>query len=433
MHNKNTRSASKAQKSRQDNKVKTKPTKKAGRSGSRDYLAAKSKARKAKARVQDSDDEMDEGEASSASSASSAKKSIPMTFEKREQHSDFQDSPLNVSSKISFKNGTIYEYRRTSTKKGEDDLYHHHLVRSFDHNTVFAHGVSAFNREDMFLLVKFLLNNGSRNFTVRVLDETRFARNTVTCLKIYDILRALKTTFTLEIDGVKYDFVRDYFSHLRERFIESEGSSLEKSRISKKSYAARKGAYKNKKVLRDHFINMMFVIADKCGMGGVLGVKDIVMETGMRSLNTRMLNKHFEKNKTEIGKLKRKKKYTYAKCATSGHYFTVPSRLAKRDDLFFKVMGFGGDSVMKEFFKEWMSLNYLCCSVEEMEGPVAPDTSQTQDQEAGPASTDEPGENLNMDEVKWLVELYHTQHQTGEISIDELTDRMGRLFNKSDK
>ncbi len=354
----------------------------------------------------------------------------PMKFEKRAQHPSFQDSPLNVSSKISFGTYIIYEYRRTSTKKADDDLYHHHLAKPFDHNTIFAHGVSAFNREDMFVLVKFLLDNGSRHFTIRVMDETRFARNTVTCLKIYDILKALKTTFILEIDGQKYDFVRDYFTHLRERFIESEGSSMEKSRISKKSYAAKKSAYKNKKVLREHFINMMFVIA---GKHGIHGVKDIVMETGMKSLNTRILKKHFEKNSAEIGRLKRKKKYTYAKCATSGNYFTVPARLAKRDDLFFKVMGFGGDSVMNKFFKDWMSINYLCCSAEEMEGPPPEPPSsegpEEEEMEAGPAGPSKEGA-LNMDEVKWLVELYHSQHESGHISIDELTDRMSRLFTK---
>lgn len=420
MHPYNTRSASKDRYQKANAGKSSKVT-----SEPRDISRKKQKSKRKTTRKKESDDEAEDF-STDLSNEKKTKQTL-MKFEGRAQHPNFQTSPLNVSDQISFGTGSVYEYRRTSTKKSEDDLYHHHLSRSFDHNTIFAHGVSGFNREDIYVLIKFLLDNGSRNFTIRVLDETRFARNTVTCLKIYDILRSMNTTFILEIDGQKYDYIRDYFTHLRERFIESEGSSVEKSRISKRTYAAKKAAYKNKKALREHFVNMMFVLADKNGIPGVEGVKDIIMETGMKSLNTRMLKKHFEKHSAEIKKLKQKKKYTYAKCATSGNYFTAPAKLAGRDDLFFKVMGFGGDSVMKNFFKDWMSINYLCCSAEEMEGPSSEEPTE---QMEGPSS-EEGG--LNMDEVKWLVELYHSQRESGQISIDELTDRMSRLFAKLDK
>jgi hypothetical protein len=344
----------------------------------------------------------------------------PLPFQEREQHPFFKDSPLNVDKNIDFGDGVVYGYRRTSTKKGEDDKYHHQLSKAYNRNTIFAYGVSAFNREDIFSLIKFLINNGSRFFTLDVIDETRFSRNTVTCLKIYDFLMSNNTTFFLCIDGVKYDYVKDYFSKLREKFIETESSSLEKSRISKKSYQAKKGSYRNKKVLREHFINMMFALAGKKGYECVV---EMAMTTGMKSLNPSFLKRWHKKNKIQIDRMIKRKSYTYVKCSTSGNYFTVPTRFTEKKDLFFKALGFGGDDVMKKFFTDHLSLNYLCFPAKDIE-----EETMEQEPPVSEPPVSEPPVSEE-DKIKHMVGVYHSQHQNGEISIDQLTEKMSSLFS----
>lgn len=349
-----------------------------------------------------------------------------MNFEKRKQHSQFSESPLNVSAKISFGEGMVYEYRRTSIKKDETDPYHHDLARPYTHNTIFARGVSAFNREDIYDLIVFLVKEGSRNFIIRVIDETRFTRNTTTAIKIYDFLVAHQTTFLLQIDGEKYDYVADYYSKLREKFVQSESSSLEKSRISKMTHQKLKKSRKNRKELKTHFMRMMFVIGKD-----VDGVSKIVQESGMRGLQRNKLIKFEKQNRREIMKLSRKKRYDYAKCHVSGDYFVAPRKYAMKGEHAFSALGIGSSEVMKNMFTEKLGMNYLCCPKESF--PELMTSDRPMEEDAGP-----PGgafdivhdeEPLNMEEIKWLTEIYNKQYTRGDITIEELTEKMSRLFS----
>lgn len=342
-------------------------------------------------------------------------------FEQRPQHAQFSRSPVNVSSGISFGEGKVYEYRRTSVKKDETDPYHHDLSRPYNDNTIFARGVSAFNREDIFEIIQFLIDNGSRNFIFRVIDETRFTRNTTAALKIYDLCIAMHTTFLLEINGQRYDYVKDYYSKLRPLFVASESSSLEKSRISKLTHAKRRKTMKVRKEIKENFIDMMFVLGK-----GEDGVRDMVLKTGMRGMNEKKIRSWHAKRMNQIKKLKKKRKYAYAKCKTTGDYFIVPNKYASRDDISFGQLGLGGKDIMKNFFTPEKSLNYLCSPKEEFAAieAVAPIDADM----AGPAA-DASGD-LTFDEMKWLVDVYSRQHAEGQITIDELTEKMSELFSR---
>jgi len=347
-------------------------------------------------------------------------------FEQRPQHALFLNSPVNVSAGISFGEGKIYEYRRTSVKKDETDPYHHDLSRPYTDNTIFARGVSAFNREDIFEIIRFLIENGSRNFIFRVIDETRFTRNINTALKIYDLLLANKTTFLIEINGKRYDYVKEYYNSLRSLFVASESSSLEKSRISKMTHAKRRTTMKARKEIKENFIDMLFVIGKD-----IEEVKNTIYNTGIKGLNDKKLQKWSKTRQKKIQLLRKKKKYAYAKCHTTGDYFIVPNKYALRDDISFGNLGFGGKEIMKKFFTTEKNLNYLCSPKEEFsdKDSVAPVDMDMAGPAAGPAAGSTTGdEKLSSDEKKWLIDVYIRQHIEGQIAIEELTEKMTKLF-----
>lgn len=352
-----------------------------------------------------------------------------MEFEQRTQHPQFIGTPLNVSEGIKFGEGMVYEYRRTSIKKDSTDPYHHDLARPYTHNTIFARGVSAFNREDIYDLIVFLVNHGSRNFIIRVIDETRFTRNTTTAIKIYDFLVSRQTTFLLQINGEKFDYVADYYSKLREKFVQSEASSLEKSRISKMTHQKLKKTRKDRKELKTHFMRMMFVIGKD-----IDGVSKIVQESGLRGMPKHKLIKFEKENLREIQKLKKKRKYDYAKCQVTGDYFVVPRKYARATEYSFASLGLGSSDVMKNMFTENLGMNYLCCSKESFPELVVNEAPMEAEPEGmfdivQEAEAEAEEEKLSVDEIKWLVEIYNKQYNQGTITVDELTTKMARLFS----
>jgi RNA polymerase-binding transcription factor DksA len=325
-------------------------------------------------------------------------------------------SPLNVSRDIIFGEGVVYDYRRTSTKTSQDHL---EMSRPYDDNTVFAKGVSAYKRGDINILVSFLLDNGSRNFILRVADETRFTRNVFTAMKIYDKCMTMKTTFLLEIDGKKYDYVKDFYEKLRPKFAAAESSSEEKSRISKISAKKRKIITLLKKELKVFFINMMFVLAGN----DFSAVYDMVTRSNMKINKSVLLNWKYKKRK-EISKLRKINDYSYAKCRRTGDYFIIPPEYSERTDLSFRMLGIGDESVMKSFFTTHLNMHYLCFSKDEYtEDKQEEETSEFDEIELELESP----EKLDPQEHKWLVSVYHNQYVSGDISIQQLTEKISKL------
>jgi hypothetical protein len=327
-------------------------------------------------------------------------------FTNREQHICFINSPLDVSSKIKFGKGQVYEYRRTST--GHDDD-HYEMNRPANRNTIIASNVSAFNREDICDLIFFLVNNGSRNFIFKVVDETRFTRNTVAALKIRDFLISKKTSFSLVIGDEKYDYVDDFYTHLRPKFITSEASSIEKSRISRMAHSKKKKLKKLKDELRTYFINMMFVIGG--GLQGAIRINERINVLGM---SIPKLGIWYKKHLKEIKRLKKQKDYYYTKCSYYGFYFICPPSLAERKDLCSTYVGI--DNSIRSYFSN-KKISYLCCSGKtKFVNQADIDFEMEED--------DDPTDQ----EKEWLVEVFTQQHAKGEITLQELTEKMQKLF-----
>ena len=338
------------------------------------------------------------------------------SYSYRTQHPLYVNSPLNVSAEIKFGRGQVYEYRRTSTNLSFDKPEHHHLSRPYNENTIFAVGVSAFKREDIYDLIVFLVQNGSRDFFFHIVDETRFTRNMSAALKIHDYLFSNKTTFYLVIDGKKYDYVKDFYSYLRQMFVESEASSVEKSRISKLAYKRKKDLKQIKKDLKDHFIGMMFVLS-----GGLQGAIHIQQSIDIIGLSVPKLKMWYKENQKIIKRLKKIKEYTYVKCNYTGDYFICPAKYFGRKDLSVTYVGLG-PSDMRKCFTNYFNMNYLCFKKEDIEVKES-----EMNLEAGPA--DANPSQLSENDKEWIVEVYTEKHKRGEITISELTEKLRKLFS----